>query len=163
MSTIRTAGASWVAAIGLLTVGCGGGEKPGAQPAADTTTAAAPAPPPAGGAGASHTVLMDFDGTNYKFIPDALTIKAGDRVVFTNKAGGPHNVQFFADSIPQESRATLDAAMPGDKLGELNGPLLVAEGETYEVSFAGVVPGAYPLTCTPHQAMNMNMRITVQP
>lgn len=147
-----------VGSMALVLVACGGGEKPAAQPAAD---AAAPAAAPAG-TGASHTVMMDFDGTTYKFVPDALTIKAGDKVIFTNKAGGPHNIQFYADSIPAAAKAALDAAMPGEKLGELNGPLLVAEGETYEVSFAGLPAGVYKLTCTPHQAMNMHMVITVQ-
>jgi plastocyanin len=151
-----------VGGLALVLSACGGGEKPAAQPAGDSTAAAAAAAAPAG-AGASHTVLMDFDGTTYKFAPSELTIKAGDKVVFTNKAGGPHNIQFFADSVPAESKAALDAAMPGDKLGELNGPLLVAEGETYEISFAGLAAGVYRLTCTPHQAMNMHMTITVQP
>jgi len=151
-----------VGIITLAVTACGGGEKPASQPA-DTTTAAAPASPAAAGAGTTHTVQMDFDGTNYKFVPSSLTIKVGDKVSFVNKAGGPHNIQFFADSVPAESRAALDAAMPGDKLGELNGPLLVTEGEAYEVSFAGLAPGVYHLTCTPHQAMNMNMVITVQP
>ncbi len=150
-----------VAGAALVLAACGGGEKQTAQPATDTPAAGAPASAPS--AGASHNVLMDFDGTNYKFIPHNLTVKPGDKVVFVNKAGGPHNIQFFADSVPAESRAALDAAMHGDKLGELNGPLLVAEGETYEISFAGLAPGIYHLTCTPHQAMNMNMVITVQP
>lgn len=162
---MRTTGL--VGALALVVAACGG-EKPAAQPATDTPaaapapeTGATPAAAPAGG-GASHDVQMDFDGTNYKFVPHELTISAGDKVVFHNKAGGPHNVQFFADSIPLASKAGLDAAMPGDKLGELNGPLLVTEGETYEVSFAGLAPGRYHLTCTPHQAMNMNMTIVVK-
>ena len=150
-----------VGSAALVLAACGGGEKQAAQPAADAAAPAAPAAAPAG-AGASHTVMLDFDGTTYKFVPDALTIKVGDKVVFTNKAGGPHNIQFYADSIPAASKAALDAAMPGEKLGELNGPLLVAEGETYEISFAGLAPGLYKLTCTPHQAMNMHMAITVQ-
>ena len=156
MRTIGIAGS-----IALVLAACGGGEKPADQPAADPAPAA-PAPAPAATAGGAHDVNMTYDGTTYKFVPATLTIKAGDKVVFHNVSGGPHNIQFYADSIPMESKATLDAAMPGDKLGELNGPLLVTEGETYEVPFAGLAPGVYHLTCTPHQAMNMNMVITVQ-
>lgn len=144
--------------VAVLLAACGGGEKQTQQPAADTTAAAPPA-----AASATHNINMEFDGTNYKFVPNALTVKPGDKVVFHNVSGGPHNIQFFADSVPAESKMALDAAMPGDKLGELNGPLLVTEGETYEISFAGLVSGIYHLTCTPHQAMNMNMAITVQP
>lgn len=143
----------------LVLAACGGGEQ---TPAADTP-AAAPAPAPAAdaAAGTTHDVNMVLEGTAYKFVPAELTIKAGDRVVFHNISGGPHNVQFWGDSIPAASRAALDAAMPGDKLGELNGPLLAVPNETYAISFAGMVAGEYRFTCTPHIAMGMNGKITI--
>lgn len=152
-----------VAGAGLVLAACGGGEK---APAADSTaaapaaTTAAPAAPAAGGA--THDINMVLEGTTYKFVPAELTIKAGDKVVFHNVSGGPHNVQFFADSIPAGAKAGLDANMPGDKLGELNGPLLTDPNATYEVSFAGLTAGEYKFTCTPHMAMGMKGKIIVQ-
>jgi len=158
---MRTIG--WLVGASLLLTACGGGDKAPAADAAPATDAPATPAPVAGANGTTHNVNMVLEGADYKFVPAELTIKAGDRVVFHNVSGGPHNVQFWGDSVPAESRAALDAAMPGDKLGELNGPLLTAPNETYEISFAGMVAGEYRFTCTPHIANNMNGKITIQP
>jgi plastocyanin len=155
----------FAASAAIVLAACGGGEK---TPAADTTGAATPAPattgtPPAA-AGATHDVNMVLEGTTYKFVPNEITLKPGDKIVYHNVSGGPHNVQFFADSIPAGSAETLDAGMGGDKLGPLNGPLLTEPNGTYEVSFAANIPaGDYKFTCTPHMAMNMHGKVTVQP
>ncbi len=144
------------AVVGL--VACGGGEK---APAVDSTTVAASteAAAPAGGV---ITVNMEYDGTNYKFVPATIEAKVGDKLVFVNVSGGPHNVQFFGDSIPAGSAAALDAAMTGDKLGELNGPLLTEPNQTYEISLAGLATGDYKFTCTPHMAMGMNGHLIIK-
>ncbi len=149
------AGVCWMAA------GCGGGDKP---PAVDTTSAAAPATTeaPMVSANATHDVNMVLEGTAYRFVPSELTIKPGDKVIFHNVSGGPHNVQFWADSIPAASRAALDAAMTGEKLGELTGPLLVEPNQTYEMVFAGMVDGDYRFTCTPHMTFGMSGKITIR-
>jgi plastocyanin len=155
---MRTIGGA--AAIALLVAACGGGEK---APAADTT-AAAPAPAPAPAGGTTHNVNMVLEGTSYKFVPHDVTIKPGDRIVYHNVSGGPHNVQFFADSIPAGTAEALDGAMPGDKLGPLNGPLITEPNATYEITFpATIAAGEYKFTCTPHQAMGMNGKVIVQP
>ena len=53
--------------------------------------------------------------------------------------------------------------MGGDKLGPLNGPLLTDPNGTYEVTFGAAVPaGDYKFTCTPHMAMGMKGKVTVQ-
>jgi plastocyanin len=141
----------------MVLAACGGGERQ-AQPAAEPAPAPAAAP-----AGATHDVNMVLEGTEYKFVPSDLTIKAGDKVVYHNVSGGPHNVQFWGDSVPAESRAALDAAMPGEKMGELNGPLLIEPNATYEITFAGMVAGEYRYTCTPHMVNKMNGKITIAP
>jgi plastocyanin len=139
---------------------CGGGEQPPAsQPPA-------PAPVAAPAAGATHDVNMVLEGTAYKYVPSELTIKAGDKIVFHNVSGGPHNVQFWADSIPAGTAAALDAAMPNspsDKLGQLNGPLLIEPNATYEIVFAGLPNGEYRFFCTPHLAMGMTGKLTIAP
>ncbi len=157
MRMIGLAGAAMVLAA------CGGEAK---TPAADTTKAAAPAPAAttaAPAAGATHDVNMVLEGTTYKFVPADITVKAGDKIVFHNVSGGPHNVQFFADSIPAGSSEPLDAGMGGDKLGPLNGPLLTEPNGTYEVTFGATLPvGDYKFTCTPHMAMGMKGTVKVQ-
>lgn len=143
-----------VAGLALVLAACG--EKAG-TPAADTT-AAAPAPAPA--AGATHDVNMVLEGTAYKFVPVDLTIRTGDQVVFHMVSGGPHNVQFWADSVPAGAKDVLNAAMP-NRIGDLNGELLVEPNATYTISFANAPAGEYKFTCTPHMALGMNAKITV--
>jgi plastocyanin len=168
-------------------LGACGGEK---TPAADTTaTAATPAPaatttpttdsaatatatpaagaPAAGAAaaapatGQTHEVKMIGDATGYKFEPANLTVKQGDAVKFVMVSGGPHNVT-FQNVTDAAAKAQLDANMPGQKMGELAGPMVMQPNEAYVVSFAKVPPGKYDYICTPHAAMNMKGAITVQ-
>lgn len=132
-------------------------EKKAETPAADTT-AMAPAPAPA--AGTTHEVSMTLEGSEYKFVPASLTIKVGDMVRFKDVTGGPHNVQFYPDSIPAGAAAALDAGMP-DKMGSLMSPM-VETGGSYTIGFAGAPVGEYRFFCLPHQAMGMKGMITVQ-
>jgi plastocyanin len=153
---------------------CGGGE----NKAADTTKAATSATPsttPAAGAAAAPTstaaaapitgktveIKMIGDATGYKFDPANVTIKAGDGVKFTVVGGGPHNVQFDADSIPAGSKDQLNANMTGE-IADLDSPMLMNPGDSYTVSFGNVKPGVYKFHCTPHLAMGMRGSITVQ-
>lgn len=143
-----------VAGLALVLAACGGGEQPAAEP-----EAAAPAPA-AAATGATHDVNMQLDGSVYHFVPNQLTIKSGDVVVFHNVSGGPHNVSFWTDSIPAGAPATLNAAMP-DRMGDLTGPLLVAPNETYTITFAGAPAGDYGFYCLPHLAMGQVGKITI--
>lgn len=145
-----------VAGVAVVLAACGGEKK--ADTAPTDTVAAAPA---AAAAGARHEVQMVQEGTTYKFVPADLSIKAGDVVVFKNVSGGPHNVQFKTDSIPAGAQAILDAAI-ADKMGPLSSALIAAPGDSLVVSFAGAPVGDYFFTCTPHMAMNMHGKITVQ-
>ncbi len=101
---------SMVAGLAIVLAACGGENKSASdqpatadQPAADQQ--AAPSQPGAAGnapaaAGATHDVNMVLEGSSYKYVPDQLTIKPNDVVRYHNKSGGPHNVAFWADSIP---------------------------------------------------------------
>lgn len=145
-----------VAGLAVVLAACGG-EKKAETPAADTTQAAATSAP---AMGATHDVNMVLEGTTYKFVPNELTIKAGDKVAFHNVSGGPHNVQFFADSIPAGAKEIIDPQLK-DALGPLSSALLVDPNATLEISFANAPVGTYAFTCTPHMAMNMHGKITV--
>ena len=155
---------SMVAVLALVLAACGGEKKADDQA---TTTAAPeqPAAAPAAGApaagGASHDVNMVLDGSTYKFDPSELTIKAGDVVNFHNKSGGPHNVSFWADSIPAGAADPLKAAMP-DQMAPLEGPLLTEQDAVYKVAFTGTPAGEYKFYCLPHLALGMKGKITVQ-
>lgn len=146
---------SVAAGFGIVVAACGG-EKPAAQPetAAPAPAAAAPA------SGASHDVNMVLEGTSYHFVPAELAIKAGDRIVFHNVSGGPHNVQFWADSIPAGSAEALGAGMP-DQMSPLAGPLVVEPNAAYTVSFMNTAAGEYKFYCLPHTANKMFGKVTV--
>ena len=161
-------------AVGAFALAACGGEKK----AADTGTAMAPAAPapavaapvaaaPAAGAiaaapitGKTHDVKMVGDEKGYRFEPVAITIKAGDGIKFIDVKGGPHNVAVDPASAGAMS-AQLTANMP-ESSGDLTGKMLVTDGDAWTMSWGKITPGVYTVICTPHQAMNMVMKVTVQ-
>ena len=147
-------------AVGLACVVAACGSKDETTSKVDSTAAAAPAP--AAPAGATHDVNMVLEGTTYKFVPNELSVKVGDQVVFHNVSGGPHNVAFYADSIPAGAQAVIDPQLK-EPLGPLSSSLLVDPNATLAISFAGAPAGDYKFTCTPHMAMGMHGKITVTP
>lgn len=150
---------------------CGGGEKktdaaaPAAAPAA-AAPAAAPASTTAGTAapitGATIEVKMIGDEKGYRFEPSDIKAKAGDGIKFVMVTGGPHNVAFDPAKIPADVKAQLDANFGSDKMAELSSNLKMNPGETFTLSLGGIKPGTYEFFCTPHLAMNMKGKITVQ-
>ena len=154
---------SMVAGLALVLAACGG-EKAGDQAAddqaANTTTPAAGSEAPTTGTGATHDVDMTLVDGQFRFVPEQLTIKAGDVVRFHNRQGGPHNVMFFSDSIPSGAAAVIDAGM--DESAPLTSQMAVSPDEVITIAFNGAPAGRYHYTCVPHQAMGMNGNITVQ-
>ena len=153
---------------------CGGGGKGAADSTAATTSAAtggaaggstSTTTPAAGAAlpatGKTVDVRMIGDDKGYRFEPAAVTVKAGDAVRWTNVSGGPHNVTFWADSVPAGAAAQLGANMP-NTTAPATGPLLTDPNATYAVSTAGLKPGVYHYYCTPHLALGMKAAVTVQ-
>jgi len=132
-----------------------------ATPAPTTAAPAAGAAAAAPATGQTHEVKMIGDATGYKFDPANITVKQGDAVKFVMTSGGPHNVT-FQNVTNAAAKAQLDANMPGQKMGELAGPMVMQPNEAYVISFAKVPAGKYDYICTPHAAMNMKGSITVQ-
>jgi plastocyanin len=159
-----------VATSAFALAACGGEKKPegsGAAPAEAPAPAVAPAATPAAGAaaaiaitGTTHTVNMIGDEKGYRFEPAAITVKAGDGIKFVNVKGGPHNVAVDPASAGAAA-AQFTANMP-ESAGDLMGKMLVTDGDAWTMSFGGIAAGTYTLICTPHQAMNMMMKVTVQ-
>jgi plastocyanin len=106
-------------------------------------------------------VQMIGDASGYRFAPAKLTIQRGDRVKFTLVSGPPHNVVFWADSIPKSAVAKLGKAM-SNAVGPLTGPFLMNVGESYLVSFEGLPAGKYRYYCAPHLALGMIATIEVK-
>lgn len=104
-----------------------------------------------------HDVLM----TSNRFHPAEIAVSPGDTVRFRNVRGGPHNVQFFPDSISDAGQRLLTAAMPGDKIGPLASPLLILDETVYSITVPALVPGRYPFICAPHYAARMSGALVV--
>ncbi len=155
---------SMLAGLAFVVAACGGGEnKTEDQQTTGTPDQAAPAADaaaPAGG-GTTHDVNMVLEGSSYKYVPDQLTIKAGDVVKFHNVSGGPHNVSFWGDSIPAGAADALKAGMP-DQMAPLEGSLLTEPNGVYTVNFAKAPAGEYKYYCLPHLALGMKGKLTVQ-
>ena len=98
-----------------------------------------------------------------RFVPGRLVARAGDTLRFINQTGGPHNLQFFADSIPEEARVLLERAMPGNKIAPLSSPLLITENAVYEIAVPALSPGRYPFVCLPHFGSRMLGSLDVMP
>lgn len=151
-----------VAGLAILAAACGG-EKQAAEQAPAAAPAATPAAAPAAAAtttGTTYDVKMEFDGKTYHYIPNTLTIKPGDVVNFHNVSGGPHNVGFWADSIPAGAAAVLTASMP-NQIQPMVGAMLVDQDAVYTINFTGAPVGTYKFYCLPHLAMGMNGVLTI--
>lgn len=136
-----------------------------ATPAPAVTEAPATAPAksitPAGATGGVVDVQMLGDASGYRFTPTTITVKRGGRVRWTMVSGAPHNVAFWPDSIPPAAATKLGTNMPRT-MAPLTGPFLMAQDETYEVSFAGLPAGTYRYFCTPHLALGMKGIVRVE-
>src|SRR5262245_14907112 len=144
-----------VVALGALSCGEKKAEQTQAgQPAAETA-AAAPATGPV------VEIKMVGSGNSFRFDPATFTVPAGGTVRFTDIEGGPHNVSFYADSIPGGAAEKLNAAM-ANRMDNLSGPFIMTANDHYDISFAGLPAGVYKGFCTPHQALGMHFTATVQ-
>lgn len=162
------------AGLAVMLAACGGEKKaPAAEgsatnpaPAAEATpapaapAAAAPAAPAA--SGATTNVDMVLEGTTYKFVPAEIKVKQGDVIGFKNVSGGPHNVAFNPKGIPSGAEAAIDAAMGANKMGPLTGNLLVEQNGVYTLATTGFPKGSYDFHCTPHEALGMKGKLTVE-
>ena len=137
---------------------------PSTATATPSTTGAAPAAGAVAAApatGTTHEVKMIGDASGYKFVPEKITVKSGDAIKYVMVSGGPHNVS-FQNVTDAAVKAQFDANMPGQKMGEASGPMIMQPNESYTVSFGKIPPGTYEYVCVPHLAMNMKATVTVQ-
>jgi plastocyanin len=162
----------WPATLAIV-MACGGGRSEsvgGEAPASAASSAsgvtsaprsAVPAGAAARGDGETHNVQMlrTPDGA-LRFQPERLMIKVGDRVRWHNVSGGPHNVAFVAATLPRGAKDFLTGTMT-ETMRPLEGRLLFAPNEVYELSFAEAPPGRYEYYCTPHELLGMKGVITI--
>ena len=149
---------SLVAGLAMVLAACGGEKKSSDQPAAAPEQPGAPAATSTA-AGATHDVNMVLEGSNYKYVPAELTVGPNDVVRYHNKSGGPHNVAFWADSIPSGAASHIVLT---DPMAPLSSKLAVAPDEVIEVKLNDAPKGEYKLYCTPHLALGMKGKLNVK-
>ncbi|XP_044511084.1 plastocyanin [Mangifera indica] len=96
-------------------------------------------------------ILLGGDDGSLAFVPDSFSISSGEKIVFKNNAGFPHNVVFNEDEIP--------SGVDASKISMSDEDLLNAPGETYAVTLTE--KGEYSFYCSPHQGAGMVGKVTV--
>jgi plastocyanin len=105
-------------------------------------------------------VQLIGDQRGYRFEPAQITARAGDAVKFVVISGGPHEISFDLDVVPEASRQQLQFNMPNS--ANARSPLLAAPQEAYTVSLGGLAPGTYPFVSTPRLPQGMKGEIRIQ-
>jgi plastocyanin len=96
-------------------------------------------------------VLLGTDDGNLVFQPKSFAVAPGEKIVFKNNAGFPHNVVFDEDEVP--------AGVDVGKISMSEEDLLNAPGEVYSVTLTE--KGTYTFYCSPHQGAGMVGKVTV--
>jgi len=95
-------------------------------------------------------VKLGSDGGQLVFVPDEVTIKAGDSVSWVGNKGMPHNVVFDEEAVPDGT--DLDALNHEDMVNE--------SGEKVTSKFAKA--GTYAYYCEPHRGAGMAGTVIVK-
>ncbi|CAI9777921.1 unnamed protein product [Fraxinus pennsylvanica] len=96
-------------------------------------------------------VLLGGGGGELAFVPGDFSVAPGEKIVFKNNAGFPHNVVFDEDEVP--------TGVDVSKISMGENDLLNAPGETYSVTLTE--KGTYSFYCSPHQGAGMIGKVTV--
>ncbi|KAK9129362.1 hypothetical protein Sjap_009849 [Stephania japonica] len=96
-------------------------------------------------------VLLGADDGGLAFIPNSFSVASGEKIVFKNNAGFPHNVVFDEDAVP--------SGVDAGKISMSEEDLLNAAGEVYSVTLTE--KGTYSFYCSPHQGAGMVGTVTV--
>ena len=102
------------------------------------------------GSAMAFEVKLGGDGGELAFVPQEFSVPKGEKIVFKNNTGYPHNVVFDEDEVP--------AGVNADAISQSE--LLNAQGEEYAVTLD--TPGSYAFYCEPHQGAGMVGKVTVQ-
>lgn len=96
-------------------------------------------------------ILLGGNDGSLAFVPNDFSVASGEKIVFKNNAGFPHNVVFDEDEIP--------SGVDAGKISMSEEDLLNAPGQVYEVQLTE--KGSYSFYCSPHQGAGMVGKVTV--
>lgn len=104
------------------------------------------------GSAMAAEVKLGGDSGELAFVPSTFSVAKGEKIVFKNNTGYPHNVIFDEDEIP--------SGVDVSKISMGEEDYLNAPGEEFSVVLNE--PGEYSFYCAPHQGAGMNGKVTVQ-
>lgn len=122
--------------------------------AAGTAMAQAPHGKPGHGAASQPAAATVTITDQLRFVPDKVTIHAGQTVVWKNTASSAHTVV----DDPAKAKNKADVSLPA---GATPIDVKVAPGKTYSHTFT--VPGTYKYVCVPHESKGMKGTVEVLP
>ncbi|CAM6095172.1 unnamed protein product [Calypogeia fissa] len=96
------------------------------------------------------TVKLGAEDGSLVFVPSSVTVAPGEKIVFENNKGFPHNVMFDEDEVPEGVKA---AAISHEDY-------MNARGEKFVVELT--IPGEYGVYCEPHLGAGMKLTINVK-
>lgn len=103
----------------------------------------------------TYQVKMGADTGQLKYVPEKLTVEAGDTVEFVMNKLAPHNVVFDSNNIPSGAKSIAQPLTMSK--------LLFSPGQSYSVTFPADAPkGEYQYYCQPHRGAGMNGKILVK-
>jgi plastocyanin len=104
-----------------------------------------------GGSTASgNRVTMTAD----KFVPETITVKAGEQIIFENTSSVQHSVTLDKSKVANPNLVELPSGVAPSDSGFLD------PKKTYTLTLT--VPGTYKYVCVPHEAQGMVGTIIVQ-
>lgn len=101
--------------------------------------------------GATETVQMVTEGSEYYFDPIGLFVESGDTVEWVIESGA-HSSTAYAESLD-----SADVTRIPEQAEPWNSGILTSSGESFSYTFE--VTGTYDYFCIPHKALGMIARI----
>ena len=98
---------------------------------------------------AATTIKMGGDDGSLNFVPSSVTVSSGEKIIFLNNKGFPHNVIFQKDGVPES--VEINKISRSDYMNE--------QGEQFVVVLTE--KGNYKFFCEPHASAGMYGEIVV--
>lgn len=97
----------------------------------------------------TYIVKMGADDSQFKFVPETVTVKPGDTIKWVMNKLAPHNAVFEKEPAKALSKGTKK--------------LLFSPGESYEVTIPNdFAAGTYNYYCEPHRGAGMTGKVVVK-
>jgi plastocyanin len=110
-----------------------------------------------------HEVRLEAsaDRDVYRFVPDQVSARPGDVLLFRTVSGTPHSIVFESAGLSAPAHEALNGAM-GRRAADLSSPLLSPNGAEYRVVVPAIPAGRYQFFCLPHRAYDMRGTLQVR-